>query len=73
MDQKSAITGSNYLNALNVAYEYDNDGDDSDPSQLYIANGGIYTGTLGQARSVHSDGGIIRTKLAYSTISSLPP
>ena len=69
----ASITGANYLNALNIAYVHDNDGVGSNESQLYIANGGIYTGTLGTARSGHSDGGILRTKLAYSTKSQLPP
>jgi len=64
-----------YLNAINSLYEYDNDSSaGSNESQLYMANGGVYLGTLGQARMVgsNSDGGIVRTQLTYSTRSSLP-
>ncbi len=66
----------NYLNAVNLLYEHDNDGSGSNnESQLYMANGGaLMSGTLGQARLVgtYSDGGIVRTQLTYSTRSSLP-
>jgi len=61
------------LNAINVLYEYDNDGSGGNESQLYIANGGYYTGSLGAARSGNSDGGIMRSVLAYSSRSSLIP
>jgi hypothetical protein len=60
------------LNAINVAYEHDNDGPGGNESQLYIANGGFYAGTLGSARTGTSDGGIMRTLLSYSSRSSLP-
>ena len=62
-----------YLNAINVAYEYDNDGGGSNESQMYIANGGYYSGTLdNNVRSTDSDGGIMRTVLAYSARTALP-
>ncbi|MBE7436959.1 MAG: hypothetical protein HS115_00790 [Spirochaetales bacterium] len=59
------------LNAINVMYEYDNDGSGGNESQLYIANGGFYTGSLGAARTGNSDGGIMRSVLSYSSRSSL--
>ena len=60
------------LNAINVAYEHDNDGTGGNESQLYMANGGFYWGTLGSARTGTSDGGIMRTILSSSSRSSLP-
>jgi hypothetical protein len=63
---------SRVLNAINVSYEHDNDGTGGNESQLYIANGGFYAGPLGSPRTGSSDGGIVRTTLAYSTRSSLP-
>lgn len=70
-----------YLNAINILYEHDNDGSGSNESQLYAANGGVFDNynvasgndALGSARVDYSDGGIVRTKLAYSSRSSLPP
>jgi hypothetical protein len=53
-------------------YEYDNDGAGPQESQLYIANGGYSNSPLGSPRTGNSDGGILRTKLAYSTKTSLP-
>ncbi|HRP70407.1 MAG TPA: hypothetical protein PLY93_12815, partial [Turneriella sp.] len=61
------------LNAINVMYEYDNDGVGGNESQLYFANGGYYSGALTGPRVTNSDGGVIRTKLAYSSKTSLPP
>lgn len=69
----SGSGGDSYvLNAINTMYEYDNDGVGANESQLYLANGGYYTGTLGSARTSNSDGGIVRTVLAYSSRASLP-
>lgn len=65
-------TDSQVLNAINTMYEYDNDGAGGNESQLYLANGGFYTGTLGSARTSNSDGGIVRSVLAYSSRGSLP-
>lgn len=64
--------GNNAFSAINVMYEYDNDGTGGNTSQLYIANGGFYNGALGSARSGSSDGGIMRTVLARSTKAVLP-
>jgi hypothetical protein len=73
-DQANPIgTGGSYLNAVNVMYEYDNDGTGGNESQLYLANGGVFMGTLGNQRTTHADGGVIRTKLAYSSKNNLPP
>jgi hypothetical protein len=60
------------FNAINVMYEYDNDGAGANESQLYIANGGYSNSALGSARTGNSDGGIMRTVLASSTKTSLP-
>lgn len=64
------------LNAINVMYEHDNDGVGGNESQLYLANGGYYTNSLPTvapwARTGTSDGGIVRSVLAYSTRASLP-
>lgn len=70
-----------YLNAINILYEYDNDGAGSNESQLYMANGGVFdnygvangSDDLCSARVKYSDGGIVRSRLSYSTRSSLPP
>lgn len=70
--QTNALGNGKYLNAINLLYEYDNDGSGSNESQLYMANGGVYKGQLGEARSGTSDGGIVRTSLDFSTRSSLP-
>ncbi|AFM14722.1 Ig-like domain-containing protein [Turneriella parva] len=65
-------TATDVLNAISVMYEHDNDGAGGNESQLYLANGGFYSGTLGSARTTNSDGGIVRTILSRSTRSSLP-
>ncbi len=59
-------------NAISALYEYDNDGVGANESQLYMANGGYTNSTLGSARTGNSDGGIVRSVLAYSTKASLP-
>ncbi len=74
--QTTAISGNNmYLNAINLLFEHDNDGSGSNESQLYMANGGVLpvTESLGSKRTTYTDGGIVRTILAYSTKSQLPP
>jgi hypothetical protein len=65
-------TTTDVLNAITAMYEHDNDGNGTNPSQLYIANGGYYGGTLGSARTTTTDGGIVRTILSRSTTASLP-
>jgi hypothetical protein len=68
------LAAKNYqvYNAINVMYEHDNDGSGSKESQLYVANGGFYSGPLGHPRVNSSDGGIMRTKEIYSTRGNLP-
>ena len=61
------------LKGIDIMYEYDQDGTGLQESQLYVANGGFYEGSLGAPRVNTSDGGILRTKPAYSTKSNLPP
>ena len=72
----TAPDNSDVLNAITTMYEHDNDGPGGNVSQLYLANGGYYTGSLPTSapwnRSGTSDGGIVRTQLAYSTNTSLP-
>ncbi|HRP69926.1 MAG TPA: hypothetical protein PLY93_10380, partial [Turneriella sp.] len=65
-------TDTGILNAITAMYEYDNDGTGGNESQLYLANGGFYNGALTAARVTTTDGGIVRTKLTYSSKSSLP-
>lgn len=68
--------GNLVLNAVSTMYEHDNDGPGGNESQLYIANGGFYANPLPTAppwpRTGTSDGGIVRTTLAYSTKNNLP-
>ncbi|MFZ5631175.1 MAG: beta strand repeat-containing protein [Spirochaetota bacterium] len=64
--------GNQAFNAINVVFEHDNDGAGANESQLYMANGGYSSSALGSARSTNSDGGILRSVLAYSTKTSLP-
>ncbi len=66
-------SGRNELVGASAFWEYDNDAAGTNESQFYIANGGTYLGTLDtNPRSGNSDGGVLRTKPAYSTTSSLP-
>ena len=79
---KNALGNSQYLNAINILYEYDADGASGNndcsggtdcESQLYMANGGVYKSTaLGSSRSTSSDGGIVRSSFKYSKRNSLP-
>ena len=64
---------SQVLKGIDFMHEYDQDDAGPQESQLYIANGGFYAGPLGAPRVNTSDGGILRTKPAYSSKSSLPP
>jgi len=70
------LESNRVLNAVSAMYEHDNDGPGGNESQLYIANGGFYVNPLPTSapweRTGTSDGGIMRTKLAYSSKSSLP-
>ncbi|HMV36339.1 MAG TPA: Ig-like domain-containing protein, partial [Turneriella sp.] len=67
--------------AIDTMFEYDNDGTGgtscsggSCPAALYLANGGRFFGNLGETRNAtrRSDGGIIRSRPAYSTAASPP-
>jgi len=61
------------LMTIDVMYEYDNDGAGGNESQLYLASGGsdndIESRTL---LSQANDGGVVRSKLAFSTTASPP-
>jgi hypothetical protein len=67
--------------AIDTMFEYDNDGTGGTscsgstcPPALYMANGGRYFGPLGSARTATTrfDGGVIRSKPAYSTAATPP-
>lgn len=71
--QQGALTngaGTGELVGVNSMWEHDADGGGANPSQLYIANGGTYSGALSAARATESDGGILRSCTAYSTAAS---
>ncbi|MBS0617352.1 MAG: hypothetical protein JSR44_04145, partial [Spirochaetes bacterium] len=93
--QSSANTGSspnssngnsNTNNTLSIdtIFEYDNDGAGANVSQLYMANGGRFGGTVGYgvgtsrinlangASTLGTDGGVIRSRLARSTATRPP-
>ncbi|MDH5656857.1 MAG: hypothetical protein OEZ34_13170, partial [Spirochaetia bacterium] len=61
------------LMGIDVMYEYDNDGPGGNASQFYVASGGsdndIESRTL---LSQANDGGVARSKLAYSTAANPP-
>jgi hypothetical protein len=74
-------TSSNGLISIDYMFEYDNDGSGGNTSQLYLANGGSCIDTSSPNRclqdmirnpTTQADGGVVRTKVAYST-SANPP
>lgn len=69
---KNSSASGSYMVAIDSMWVHDTDGSGSNESQLYIANGGWYSGALGAARVTTSDGGILRTNLTYSTAANPP-
>ncbi|MFO1525556.1 MAG: Ig-like domain-containing protein [Turneriella sp.] len=60
--------------SIDTMWEYDNDGAGGNVSQLYIANGGRYFGSLGGTRTstTRADGGVLRSRLGRSTAANPP-